>query len=116
MNIPTGQIPGVAQDPLSTAGSRTTQTRAAAAAESAAITRKAEAQASDSAAKPIIPGTDVTVRRDNNGRVYYVVSNANSGQEILEIPPKALRDVSQGIEDYLKQEQAKASAHIEVKA
>jgi len=62
------------------------------------------------------PGTDVSVKRDNNGRVYYVVSDANSGQEILEVPPKAIRDVSQGIEEYLKQEQAKATTHIKVKA
>jgi|SRR5580704_3759852 hypothetical protein len=67
-------------------------------------------------AKPIEPRTDVTLRRDNNGRVYYVVSDADSGQEILEVPPKALRDVGQGIEDYLKGEQSKASSHVKVKA
>jgi len=60
--------------------------------------------------------TDVTFRRDSNGRVYYVVADAQSGQEILEVPPKAVREVGQGIEDYLKQEESKASAHIEVKA
>jgi len=56
------------------------------------------------------------VRRDTNGRVYYMVSDANSGQEILEIPPKALRDVGQGIEDYLKEVQSKATSHVKVKA
>lgn len=60
--------------------------------------------------------TDVSLRRDSNGRVYYVVSDATSGQEILEVPPKALRDVSQGIEDYLKEAQSKANSHVEVKA
>jgi uncharacterized FlaG/YvyC family protein len=60
--------------------------------------------------------TDVTYKQDSNGRVYYSVSDAKSGQEILEVPPKALRDVSQGIEDYLKQEESKASAHVKVKA
>lgn len=68
------------------------------------------------AAKPIENPNSVTVRRDTNGRVYYSVTNTNSGQEILEIPPKALRDVSQGIEDYVKAVQSKAGAPVDLKA
>jgi hypothetical protein len=68
------------------------------------------------ATAPLERTTDVSLRRDNNGRVYYVVSDAASGQEILEVPPKALRDVSQGIADYLKEAQSKATSHLEVKA
>jgi len=66
--------------------------------------------------KPVEDPTNVTLRRDTNGRVYYVVSNATSGQEILEVPPKALRDVGQGIQDYLKEAQSKAGAHVKIKA
>ncbi len=65
--------------------------------------------------QPASPATDVAVRRDNNGRLYYSVSDAHSGQEILELPPKALRDVAQGIEDYVKETQSKASARVNVK-
>jgi len=50
---------------------------------------------------------NVTFRRDSNGRIYYVLSDAQSGREIEELPPEVVRYVAQGIEDYLKQEQAK---------
>jgi hypothetical protein len=75
-------------------------------------------QVSDDAtsAKPAEPLTDVSLRLDNNGRIYYVVSDPTSGQEILEVPPKALRDVDQGIADYLKQQQSKVSSHVKVSA
>ena len=76
----------------------------------------ASAAAGASVVQPTPRQTDVTFRRDNNGRIYYVVADAKSGQEILEIPPKAVRDVGQGIEDYLKQIEAKAGPHVEVKA
>jgi uncharacterized FlaG/YvyC family protein len=78
--------------------------------------QKAEATSGSLAAKPVEDPTNVTVRRDSNGRVYYSVSDAKSGQEILEVPPKALRDVGQGIEEYIKEQQSKASAHVKVKA
>jgi len=68
---------------------------------------------------PVTPAqrdTDITFRRDTNGRIYYVVADAQSGQEILEVPTKAVRDVGQGIEDYLKKEESKASSHVKVKA
>lgn len=57
--------------------------------------------------------TDVSLRRDNSGKIYYVVSDAKSGQEILEFPPKVLRAVDQGIDEYLK-ERSKESAHLKV--
>jgi hypothetical protein len=65
---------------------------------------------------PVERPTDISLRRDNNGRIYYVVSDANSGQEIIEVPPKALRDISQGIEDYLKEAQSNAAARLEIQA
>jgi hypothetical protein len=65
---------------------------------------------------PVERPTDISLRRDNGGRVYYVVSDANSGQEIIEVPPKSLRNISQGIEDYLKEAQSNAAAHLQIKA
>lgn len=91
------------------------QKPASATAQSATIEKSADATNVSTAAEIQHP-TNVTLRRDTNGRVYYVVSDAKSGQEILEVPPKELRDVGQGIEDYLKQQQSKASSHVEVKA
>jgi|HubBroStandDraft_6_1064221.scaffolds.fasta_scaffold405618_2 hypothetical protein len=64
--------------------------------------------------------TTVTFRRDTDGSVYYVVSDARTGDEILQLPPKAVRDAGQGIEEYLKSQESKATAtastHITVKA
>lgn len=59
---------------------------------------------------------NVTFRRDANGQVYYVVTDADSGKELREIPPQEIRKVGEGIAEYLKQEQERNSAHIEVKA
>jgi len=71
---------------------------------------------SSAAANSVQRDTDVTFRRDDNGRIYYVVNDAHSGQEILEVPTKAVREAGQGIEDYLKKEESKASSHVKVKA
>ncbi len=60
--------------------------------------------------------SDVTFRRDPNGRVYYVVSDAQSGKEIQQLPPQAVRNVGQGIDEYLKKQEAKATPHVDVKA
>ncbi|HEY2545828.1 MAG TPA: hypothetical protein VGI46_07180 [Candidatus Acidoferrum sp.] len=75
---------------------------------------KPEAAIGPTAAAPLQRQTAVTLKRDNNGRVYYSVSDAKSGEEILEVPPKALRDVGQGIEDYIKEQQSKAASHVKV--
>jgi hypothetical protein len=88
----------------------------AAPAETESTVQNAATTAGSLTAKPLEDPTNVTLRRDSNGRVYYSVSDAKSGQEILEVPPKALRDVGQGIEDYIKEQQSKASAHVKVKA
>jgi hypothetical protein len=54
--------------------------------------------------------TAVTFRRDTDGSFYYVVSDARTGDEILQVPPKAVRDAGQGIEEYLKSQESKATA------
>jgi hypothetical protein len=79
-------------------------------------TSGAGAAGSSQSAAPTERPTDISLRRDNNGRIYYVVSDAQSGQEIIQVPPKALRNISQGIEDYLKEAQSNAAAHLEIKA
>jgi hypothetical protein len=59
---------------------------------------------------------DVTFHRDPTGRMYYVVSDPQSGKEIQELPASAVRSVGQEIDEYLKSEQAKATPHVNVKA
>jgi uncharacterized FlaG/YvyC family protein len=72
--------------------------------------------------KPQVPAgilqANVTFRRDAAGQIYYVVSDAETGKELREVPPEELRKVGQGIEEFLKQEQQKAaqSQSLEVKA
>lgn len=58
---------------------------------------------------------DVTFRRDSNGRIYYVISDAQSGKEIQEVPAKAVRSVTEGIDEYLKQEQGKSHTPLNTK-
>jgi uncharacterized FlaG/YvyC family protein len=116
MITPTGQIPGAPVEPPSTPPNQVRTERVSTQSSTTATTEKSQTAESTSAAPTLERPTDVTYKQDSNGRVYYSVSDAKSGQEIIEVPPKALRDVSQGIEDYLKQEESKASAHVKVKA
>ncbi len=103
-------------DPPSPAANQAKIERVSTQSSTASTVERAATSANTAIVPPPQRQTDVTFRRDSNGRIYYVVSDAQSGEEILEVPPKTVRDVGQGIEDYLKQEQSKASSHIEVKA
>jgi hypothetical protein len=116
VKITTDPIQATPADAASTPANQARNDRAPTASLSPATPQKAVNAAGALSTNTIDPSTDVTVRRDTNGRVYYMVSDATSGQEILEIPPKALRDVGQGIEDYLKEVQSKATSHVKVKA
>ncbi|MGA2429201.1 MAG: hypothetical protein ABSH13_11950 [Candidatus Acidiferrum sp.] len=123
MKISAGENPGTVADPPNFASNSTTNERAATAtpapASAASTAEKTPARPGTSVATPTTTRqTAVTFRRDDNGRVYYVVSDAHTGEEILEVPPKAVRDVGQGIEDYVKNEESKAAAtpRIAVKA
>jgi uncharacterized FlaG/YvyC family protein len=116
MKISPGQTQSTPVESASTSAKQVRTERVSTPEPSATTAEIAARAAATQAAKPIEDPTNVTLRRDTNGRVYYVVSDANSGEEILEVPPKALRDVGQGIEDYLKEEQSKAGAHVKVKA
>jgi hypothetical protein len=113
MQISPGQNQGT---PVELPGAPVNQVRIERAAAPPALVEKTPASADISATQSLSRLTDVSLRRDTNGRVYYVVSDAQSGQEIIEVPPKALRDISQGIEDFLKEQQSKVSAHVQIKA
>jgi|SRR3954470_11538828 hypothetical protein len=60
--------------------------------------------------------TNVTFRRDAQGQFYYVLTDAQSGREIRQVPPEELRKVGEGIEEFLKQQQAQSISHIKTKA
>lgn len=59
-----------------------------------------------------------TVQQDASGRIYYLITNAKTGEEIGQLPPEELRNVSEGIAEYVKQQEAQSAAnqHIETKA
>jgi hypothetical protein len=110
---PTSQVPEALLDPASAPAKQASSNVVPPAADTNAT---AQATEEVSNAKPAEPLTDVSMRLDSNGRIYYVVSDPTSGQEILEVPPKAVRNVEQGIADYVKEQQSKASAHVKVSA
>lgn len=116
MRISPGQDQPTPVEPASTPATQVRTEGTSTSSLAATAVKKATAVESTPAVASLERQTDVTYRRDNNGRVYYSVSDAKSGQEILEVPPKALRDVGQGIEDYLREEQSKATTHVKVKA
>ncbi len=116
MKITPGPNQGTPIEPPSTPTTAVKNARAPTASPAGSTVEKAAATAGTPAVAPLERQTDVTLRRDTDGRVYYVVSDARSGQEILEVPPKAIRDVDQGIEDYLKAAESKATSRIKVQA
>jgi hypothetical protein len=86
-----------------------------------AATKRAPAPAVNNEALAEIPvaGTshpNVTFNRDPKGQIFYVVTDAQTGKEIRQIPPAAVRSIGEGIEEHIQQEEAKAGPHFDVKA
>jgi uncharacterized FlaG/YvyC family protein len=107
---------GTSAELLPASSNRSATERVSTPSSTASTVENASTVAAAAVVTPVQRETDITFRRDSNGRIYYVVSDAKSGEEILEVPPKEVRDVSQGIEDYLKQEQSKSTEHVKLKA
>lgn len=72
--------------------------------------QQTEAPAESPKAAQAVQELDLSFRKDANGITYYVLTNPQSGQVVREVPAKEVREVSGGIEQYLK-EQAAAVAH-----
>ena len=115
MKVSPDQAPG-SIEPQSTASNQVNSQRVSTTSTTASAVERASAAAETAIVTPVQRQTDVTFRRDSNGRIYYVVSDAHSGQEIVELPAKAVRDVGKGIEDYLQKEESKTIRHLEIKA
>jgi hypothetical protein len=60
--------------------------------------------------------TNVTFRRDDQGQIYYVLTDAQTGKEIREVPPEEIRKVGENIEEFVKQLNAKSTTHVETQA
>lgn len=116
MQITSDQIQQVPADTQSPAVTQTKSERVSTPSSTASAVETPAPASGSTPVAPVQRETDVTFRRDTNGRIYYVVADAHSGQEILEVPTKAVRDAGQGIVDYLKKEESKVSSHIKVKA
>ena len=65
---------------------------------------------------PVPAQPAITFRKDSAGKIYYVVTDSQSGQEIRQIPADAVRKASEGIDEFLKQIEAKEKSHLKVKA
>jgi hypothetical protein len=115
MKISPDQAQGTPEPP-SAASNQVNGQRVSTTSTTVSAVEKASAAASTAIVPPTQRQTAVTFRRDASGRIYYVVSDAHSGAEIVEVPSKTVREAGQGIEDYLKKEESKATPHIEVKA
>ena len=117
MKILPEQVVSPSVDASATPGARSDKARLTTQSAAPATVEKASGSASTARVVPVQPETDVTFKRDQNGRIFYLVTDAKSGKELQEIPPKEVRSVGQGIEEYLQKEaQAAQSAHVEVKA
>jgi uncharacterized FlaG/YvyC family protein len=79
--------------------------------------RPATTAAANSSATPIVTSQpSVTFRKDPAGKIYYVVTDPQSGKEIRQVPADAVRKAAEGIDEFLKQQEAAHASHIEVKA
>jgi len=86
---------------VSTASSNSAATDVKTAADATASVNQAAAVSQEAAKRPPAQQLNLSFRKDNDGRVYYVVSDEN-GQVVREIPPEAVRHVGDGIAEYLK--------------
>jgi hypothetical protein len=59
------------------------------------------------AAPGVKPEPLLTIHRDATGRMYYVITDAQSGKEIAQLPPEQLRNIGEGIAEFLKLQEAK---------
>jgi len=116
MKINADQSEAAPVEPASSPVTQAKNDRVSTTSQIASTTENAPTTFGAAPATPVQRDTDVTFRRDDNGRIYYVISDAQSGEEIIEVPAKAVRNVSQGIEDYLKQQESKSSSHVKTKA
>ncbi len=116
MQISPGQNQILPEPAVTSPAAGSKDSRTPAASPAAAPVETIATPSDRASAPPLERPTRVTLHQDANGRAYYLVSDAQSGQEIVEIPPKAVRDVGQGIQEYLKQEETKATSQVEIKA
>jgi hypothetical protein len=66
-------------------------------------------------AAPILQ-VNVTLRRDTDGKIYYVFTDANTGKELREFPASEVRKAGQGVDELLKQEEQRAAHSLDTKA
>lgn len=67
---------------------------------------------------PAVAAPDVSfnMKRDQDGRIYYVVTNANTGEVIREVPSEEVRKVAEGIAAILKQARSQKQGKLDTKA
>jgi hypothetical protein len=116
MTILLSPLSGVAPDRKEVAASLETGNSGSAPASAAPRKLSSEIPAVTPAQSVPDRSANVTFRRDASGRIYYVLTDAQSGKELQELPPEEVRKVGEGIAQFLKQEEAKNTSHLNVKA
>jgi len=110
------QMPEAMMDTPSLANNANDVKRVSTASSTASTVEQVSASVQAAIVTPAQREADVTFRRDANGQIYYVVSDAQSGEEIIEVPSKDVRNVGQGIEQYMKKAESNAGPHVKAKA
>ena len=75
-----------------------------------------EVQKAATATGPAEQELSLSFRTDSNGITYYVLTDPQSGEVVREVPAKEIRQVSGGIEQYLKSQAALAAHQTDSKA
>ena len=112
-------VPNQTSDPAggaSSAFAAASAPRAPARPATPATPQEGTLEAQHSALPAGTPQTNVTFRKDSQGQIFYVLTDAQSGEEIRQVPPEEIRKVGEGIEQYLKQQETKATTHLKTKA
>lgn len=77
--------------------------------QTAAVSQEATKQQS-------VEQLNLSFRKDTDGRVYYVVTDEQTGQVVREVPAEAVRHVGDGIAQYLQAEAASRGPKTDTKA
>lgn len=75
--------------------------------------REPAAQAGSSvASEPSGARCNLALQTDNQGRAYYAVISERTGEVVYQIPPEQVRQVAEGIGEFLKEGEPKQSLDV----
>lgn len=98
------------------AGTNSSATDVATTTDATTAVSQAAAVSQEATKQQSLEQLNLSFRKDTDGKVYYVVTDEQTGQVVREVPAEAVRHVSDGIAQYLQAEAALRAPKTDTKA